>query len=220
MALDLLRGHVVDRPHDAPRLGQLGSLRRFGALGDPEVGQVGVVAAPEAAQQDVPGLDVAVGEAGRVRGVERAAHLLADRGDALERQGAVLDRLGEVGALDPLHGDVGEAVDLAGGVHGDHIGMVDRGGEVGLALEAGAEVGLIAHLRRDHLERDETPQRDLARAIDDPHAPAPGFLEDLEVAESFPITETRSQGGHRMRLRGSRCGRGSSGPGGRTGSGA
>ena len=73
LAADLLGRDVAERPDPLARAAQPGA--RAQALGQPEVREVRVVAG---AEQDVGGLDVAVDQAARVRGVERAADLVDD----------------------------------------------------------------------------------------------------------------------------------------------
>ena len=68
LAADLLRRDVAERPDPAAGARRRG--RRVEPLGEPEVRQVDVLAA---ADEDVLGLDVAVDDPARVRGVERAA---------------------------------------------------------------------------------------------------------------------------------------------------
>ena len=70
---DLLRRDVVEGADEAPGLGQAGL--GGDVAGDAEVGDVGVVAALAAAEQDVGRLDVAVDQAGGVDRVEAVADL-------------------------------------------------------------------------------------------------------------------------------------------------
>ena len=83
LAADLLRGDVVDRAHQAA----VGGLAVGGALREPEVGEVDVLAPALLVDEDVRRLHVAVDEPERVRGVERVRDLRRDRDRAsrLER---------------------------------------------------------------------------------------------------------------------------------------
>ncbi len=116
----LLGRDVVDRPDEVTRFGH---LRVVVALGEPEVGQIGVVAD---ADQHVLGLDVAMGESLRVRGVERLGHLRqqAQRPPVVEL--APQDQILERGALDHAHRQEQPVVGLAGLVDRHDVGVVER----------------------------------------------------------------------------------------------
>ena len=72
---------------------------------------------------------------------------------------------------------------LAGPVDGDDVGVVDRGGDARLALEALAEAGVAGPLRRDQLDRDGAAERELRRAVDDAHATATGDRLDAATGD-------------------------------------
>ena len=76
---DLLGSDVIERADEAAGLGQAGL--GGDVAGDAEVGDVGVLGALAAAEQDVGRLDVAVDQAGGVDRVEA----VADLGDQLDR---------------------------------------------------------------------------------------------------------------------------------------
>src|SRR5262249_20302348 len=80
LALDLLRGDVVDRAHEVSRVGQRALFRRV--RGKAEVAQIDVVRGIDTAlarDQDVAGFDVPAEEPTRkASGVERARHLSED----------------------------------------------------------------------------------------------------------------------------------------------
>ena len=136
-----------------------------------EVGQVGVLAA----EQDVGGLDVAVDQPGRVRGVERARDLVDDQRRPQRVQPALgAQQLVQVGARHPAHHEVQPAVLLARLVDRDHVRMIDRRRHPRLALEALAEARVGRVLGGDQLQRDRAPERELGGAVDDAHAAAAG----------------------------------------------
>jgi hypothetical protein len=143
--------------------------RGLGVLGQAEVGQVGVLLAL-VGDQHVGGLDVAVDEPAAVRGVERAPDLPDDADGALGVQPVRrLDERAHVGALDVAHREVEHALRLAGLEDRDDVGMVDRGGELRLGLEAVAEVDVVGQLGRDHLQCDCAAEAELRGAVHDAH---------------------------------------------------
>ncbi len=137
-AAGLLGGDVVDRAHE---LAGFGHRRVVVALGQPEVGEIGVVAG---ADEHVLRLDVAVDQPLRVRGVERLGHLReqAQRPPVVEL--APQDQILERGALDHAHREEQPVVGLAGLIHGDDVGVVEGGLQQALAAEALAEGGVGA----------------------------------------------------------------------------
>ena len=63
---------------------------------------------------------------------------------------------GRVGALDVVHRDPEVTVELAAVVHRDDVGMPQRGGQVGFAIESLAEFGVGGCPLRQDLERIKT----------------------------------------------------------------
>ena len=141
-----------------------------GGAGGVELGLVGTEAAGEAevedldeaavGEHDVGGLEVAMEDAEVVGGGEAVGGLDAGGEDELEAGGAFGDELVEGLAGDVLHDDVGFfAVTAFGGgladvVDGADVGVVDGGGETGLAELGGAHLldGEVAAL--EELEDD------------------------------------------------------------------
>jgi hypothetical protein len=179
LAAEVLGRHEVDGPDPAAALGD---PRRLGVLdaGDPEVAEVDV----RARDQHVRGLDVAVHEAGGVRGVEGAADLRDDRGRPARREPplAAQERV-EVRARDVAHDQVEVAVLLAGAVDRDHVRVVDRRGQPRLALEALAERRVRGAVGGDQLQRDRPAEAKLRRAVDDAHAAGAEQLLDAAAGE-------------------------------------
>ena len=135
LAGDLLGGRVVERPDPLPGLRE--ALGALDALGQAEIGQEGVIAPAGRREQHVGRLDVAVDESVGVRGVQGGGYLRDDRRRPAGREGALAgEELVEVGPVDEAHGHVELAVGLAGLEDRDHVGMVDRRRQPGLALEA------------------------------------------------------------------------------------
>ena len=160
----LLGRDVVRRAEHAAVGGQPLLLQR---AGDAEVGDLGGALLVD---EDVLRLDVAVDDAARVRGAERAGDL--DRvGDRLvDRQAPhAADPLLERLALDVLEDDVGPAVLLARVDHADDVRVVELGDGARLAPEALELVGVRRDLAVHELDRDLALERRVERAIDRRH---------------------------------------------------
>ena len=170
IAADLLGRDVVERADPVAGLGRPGRGERV--LGEPEVGQIHVLLG---AEQDVRGLDVAVDEPRRVRGVECRADLGDKPRGARRREPALAPHeAADVVPGDVAHRDVREAVLLTGVVDRDHVRVIDRGGDLGLAQEPRAHGLLVQQPGRDHLQRDRAIERELRGPIDHAHAATAG----------------------------------------------
>src|SRR5215218_1985196 len=101
-----------------------------------------------ARDERVARLDVAVDQPARMRRVERLGQLPdeLDGPCGLERTLAP-QQLREVAAVDVAHRDVEQSVDLTGLVDRDDPGVVDRRGQVRLALEASPKARIPRELR-------------------------------------------------------------------------
>ena len=190
LAADLLGRGVVDAAHEQAGLGH---PARAGVPREPEVGQVDVILGRD---QHVGGLDVAVHEAARVGGVERGGDLADDPHRPVRRQLAlVVEQVGQIATLDPPHRDEQVVVGLTRLVERDDVRMVDRGGDLPLALEALAE-GDVGRVRGgDELQRDRPAQRELGGAEHDAHAAAAGDLVDPVSGELRTWGECGGGGG-------------------------
>ena len=105
------------------------------------------------------------------------------------------DQLAQVGALDEAHRHVQRPVLLARVVDRDHVGVVERRGDLRLALEALAELGVLGQLGGDQLERDRAVQREVDGAVDDAHAAAAGHRLDPVAADHRTDLELRHDAG-------------------------
>ena len=186
-ALDLLRRAVVDSAEERAR--QRRSLRA-GALGEAEVAEVRVVA--RLGDEDVRRLDVAMDEPRSVGGVERTADLLGDHERVGRRQRpALLDQRLEARTAHVAHREVEDPIDLVRVIDRDRVRMVERGGQLGLAEEAGAEGLVERELRGDHLQRDLSPEPVVRRDVHRPHAAAAEERLDRVPAERLAGSESR-----------------------------
>ena len=186
LATRLLRAEVVDRPHRRARERQLRLVER---ACDPEVRDLDP---PVAAHEDVRGLDVAVDDAADVRGLEGLRGLCRHAGGLArgERSVAAEDRR-QVLALDDLHDQVRPGFALAEVEHGHDVGVVERCGSACLVAESGEEVGVLAELRSQQLDRHVAIELRIAGAVDGGH---PALAEQLHQA--VPAAERRPDLGH------------------------
>ena len=134
-------------------------------------------------QQQVAGLDVAVHDAGGVRGVERLGGLAqpAQRG-VVGEVAAGLEALAERAAAHQLHDHEHAAGVLADVVdrHDVRVRREPRGG-AGFALEALAGALVLGEVRGKHLDRDGAAEQ-LVMGLPDGRHPAVGEMADDAVA--------------------------------------
>ena len=118
--------------------------------------------------------------------LQRAADLLDDRDHLLERQGSLLvDDLRQGAPLHELHGIPQERAGGAHPVDGHDVGVVERGGDLGLALEAPHGVRGVDELQGQDLERHVAAQLRLVGVIDEGHAAAAQQFAYLVLASEI-----------------------------------
>ncbi len=134
---------------------------------------LGVVAVHALGDQDVAGLDVPVHQIVLVGGVERGRQLAGDaqRGRRRERTLPV-EQGAQVLPGDVAHGDVQDALGLAGLEDGHDVRVLDRGGHPGLLGEAAAEGVVAGVLGGEQFEGDGAAEAQVPGAVDDGHAAA------------------------------------------------
>ncbi|GAA1404173.1 hypothetical protein GCM10009639_49860 [Kitasatospora putterlickiae] len=190
LAADPLRRDVLGRADQRAGGGERGGVPH---RGDAEVGEDGGAVR---AQQHVAGLDVAVLDAGRVRGAQRGEHTAADPGGLGDGERAAGDPVGEAAAGDQFHDQPG--VGVPGGVDDvvDHrdVRVLEAGERAGLAQHALAQFvggggvgrGHRRVRRADLLERDLAVQHGVAGAPDQSHAPAAEAFQQFEAVVDEP----------------------------------
>jgi hypothetical protein len=149
--------------------------RQIALIEWPRDAEIGQQQAAIGMQQQVGGFHVAVNDAMLVGVVERAGDLvdvgqrLRDGERALPRQQLGERAIGQVG-----HDEIGEVVLLAKLIDRHDVGMVERGGRVGLAPEARQEERPLAsigqQLRAQDFDGDRAPGPLLLREVDRAHA--------------------------------------------------
>ena len=146
--------------------GRDGRIVGLGELGEAEVEHLELA---RGAHEQVRGLDVAVDDAALVRGVERARHLHREVDGLRDRDRALLQQLLDALPVAQLHDDERPSVVLPDVVDDADVRVVERGGEVGLAVEARERGRVGRHPRRQELERHVAPELCIVRTVDDTH---------------------------------------------------
>ena len=127
---------------------------------------------------------------GRVRGCLRVGALVHSRDrfrhvEELPIIAQLLDHRAQVWAVDETHGVVVDAAFVADGVDGNDGGVLQLRRRGRLVLKA-LELAWIEGRRQwQDLQRHFTAQRALPSFVDDAHAAAPDFLNQLEITDGF-----------------------------------
>jgi hypothetical protein len=115
-----------------------------------------------------------VHQAAGVRGVQGAGHLSHDRHRAGQVQAALTPQQGgQVGAVHVPHGDVEQPAGLVGVVDRDDVGVLDAGGDGGLAQEAAAKPSSAARSGRSTLSATLRPRLSCSARYTSPMPPRP-----------------------------------------------
>ena len=134
---------------------RLGRASR-GDFREAEVEDFGVAAFGD---ENVGGLDVAMDDAFGVGGVECVGDFDGDAEETIEFEGLAGDDVLERDAIEKFHGDEGCAVFFADVVDGADVGMIERGGGLGFALEAGEGLRIVGDVVGEELQGDEAAER-------------------------------------------------------------
>ena len=132
------------------------------------------------------GLNVAVHDAGRVRGGQAGAGLHEHAEDVPPGARAGGEPLADGLAADQLHGDVHGVPDGADLVDVDDVGMRDAGEGLGLAQQSGlAEAGPLAAQAGQHeLDGELALELLVVGGIDDAHAALAEFAQHDEATDA------------------------------------
>jgi hypothetical protein len=182
-AAHLLRRHVACRAQHHAFIRQIGGgriLRRAPLLGQPEIQNLHVAVARD---HDVVRLQIAMHQTGRVRRRQPVGHLRGDIDRLRRGHRAGLDHAPQSVAADQFGSDPVCAVIAADVVNGDDVGVIERAGRAGFALETGDAVRVARQGGGQYLDGHLALQPRIAGAPDLAH-PAPAQqLHNLEVAQ-------------------------------------
>jgi hypothetical protein len=113
---------------------------------------------------------------------ERVGYLAEDAPCLVDPDHAVVvQALGEVVPADIRHHEEDEPFHLVDRVDVDDVGVVERGGGLGFAKEARADLASERELRRQDLDRDVPLEPPISRAVDDAHPAASDLGLELVV---------------------------------------
>ena len=195
----LFRRHVRHRAERHPRAGQILSARVRGArariprgalalffkrreFGQPKIQNLRLAAV---GHKNIRGLDVAVDDSLRVRGVERVGNLNGKIEQRFGLDGLAANTMLQRPPLEEFHGDERHAVLLVDLVDRADARMIERGCGARLTLEALQRLRVLHHLRGEKLQCDGPAQLDIFGAIDHTHTAAAQPFSYAVMADDF-----------------------------------
>ena len=104
-------------------------------------------------------------------------------GAALDEPAQLGDQAGQAAPFDILHGEVGDAVDGADGVHRHDVRVLEQAGDLGLELKPLEGLRVHGGGQGQDLQGDPAADGDLARLVHDPHAAPADLADDVKVGE-------------------------------------
>jgi hypothetical protein len=180
--LCLLRRHVGDRADDGAGFRHLHhGLRGVGNhLGEAEVENLYLAIAR---QHDVRGLQVAVDDAGMMRGGEAGCELQQDRGCLGYGHGAPLEPHPERLAFVERHRDEQLMVPVANLINGGDVRMVEGAGGLRFTKEARPRLRVLRDGRREKLERDLAVEACILREVHHTHSAEADRFQNAKVGD-------------------------------------
>ncbi len=187
---DLLGGHIVRGAHQHPGGG--GEAGRVKLLGDPKIGQQRARLLKLLAQKNITGLDVAMNNAPPVGEIEGRSDRYQHSDELVQaKRPGLLETVLQRAPSQELHRDVGHAVMLTHIVDRHNAWMIERGDHHGLTLEAVEQIGVVAVLRIQNLERNLALEDGIKGTVDHRH-PAPSE-ELFDEVTSEVLIKKRSE---------------------------
>ncbi len=137
--------------------------------------------------EDVSGFDVPVHQVVVVCGVEGGRHLGGDPQGGRDGERALpVQQTPQVQSWYVAHGDVEDAVRLAGFEDRHDVRVLDRGGHPRLVGETAPEGVVAGPLGGDQLDRDRAVQAQVLGAVDDGHPTSADHALDLVSGDLLP----------------------------------
>ncbi len=158
-----------------------------------EIENFGVAAARD---EKIRGLDIAVDNSLRMRGVERVGDFDGNFEEAIELHRLAGDYVLQRGAIEKFHGDEGFAVFFADVVDGADARVIQCGGSLGFTLKAAQSLRIAGYFFGKKFQCDETVETRVFGFVDDAHAAAAEFFDDA-VMRNGEADERRVGFGHR-----------------------
>ena len=191
LAARLLGRHVADRSDRGavPRQAiGVSAVRRAlahgrGALDDLGEAEIRELDRAVARQEDVRGLDVAMDDAGGVRGLEALRHLGPQLQHARDRHRPARDRAPQRPAFQPLHDDVALGAVLPHVEDAADVAMAQGRRRPRLAQEARDGPGVARERGREELDRHAPAEPRVLGLVDGAHTPASDGCEDAVVRD-------------------------------------
>jgi hypothetical protein len=169
----LLRSHVTGGAQPGPAERELCSALD---TGQSEVADSGCAVG---FQEDVGRLQVAMNDSALVGRLDRPSEGGQQSGRLACRLGRAGQLLGQGAAFNELHGEVWSSVRVADVMELHDVGVLQSGHGLGLALKPRPLLWAGESAGEGHLESDEAIEGQVAGLVDDAHAAAADFLQDL-----------------------------------------
>jgi hypothetical protein len=135
-----------------------------------------------------------------MRGIESVGDFDGIGEELIEFERAAGDDVLESGTIEKFNGDESFAGVFADIVDGTDVGMVERGGGAGFALEALQRLEVVGDFFRKKFEGDKAAQAGVFSLIDHAHATAAEFFDDAIVRND--LAGQRRRVGHVPRILG------------------
>ncbi len=173
----LFGAHVTGRANDAGLSDAGGGLRKFG---NTKIGDEGVAYLIE---EEVARFEIAMNDTLAVCEIECISKTKEDVGNLIEGDAALADAFGERAAGHVAHDVEQLIVFVTDIIHRDDGGMFEFGHDLGLALEAFAQFGLVKQFMLEDLNRNIPLEHRIIGAIDCSHPPDAQPFNDLVAVE-------------------------------------
>jgi hypothetical protein len=133
--------------------------------------------------KDIGGLNVAVDDPFGMCGVQCVGNFNRQTDQEVALKGLSVDTMLQCRTVQKLHGDEWLAVFLADFIDGADVGMVQGGGCLSFALEAGQGQRIFDYVIRQKLQGDKSVKTDVLGLVDNAHATAAQLLDDAVVRD-------------------------------------